>query len=188
MNQNFEKMLVEQCAPTLAGVKPASLFRIHGDSLEKLCRSAQQWNHALQPFGIRVFVLKKCQAASACMIYVYRVRWISKILSDPQNRDFLLQEGYTPTGTEGMLQQLSGRFCMEAAYPHEIGVFLGYPLEDVIGFIENHGWNYLCCGYWKVYGNPEAAQRCFAQYRSCTDYYKNSYETGTPLLNMVVAA
>ena len=36
------------------------------------------------------------------------------------------------------------------SFPHELGLLLGYPVEDVLGFIRNEGRNYLYCGYWKV--------------------------------------
>ena len=78
--------------------------------------------------------------------------------------------------------------CINAEYPHEIGIFLGYPLEDVVGFIENRGWNYTCCGYWKAYGDPAAAQKCFDRYRKCTAVYKDRYARGVPLIELVVAA
>ena len=48
---------------------------------------------------------------------------------------------------DGFLRQLSNRLCLEHDFPHEIGIFLGYPLEDVVGFIENQGKNYTCSGY-----------------------------------------
>ena len=38
-------------------------------------------------------------------------------------------------------------------FPHEMGLLLGYPLDDVTGFIEQKGKNYLYAGYWKVYTN-----------------------------------
>ena len=44
------------------------------------------------------------------------------------------------------------------AFPHEIGLFLGYPFEDVMGFIENKGENYLCSGCWKVYSCEQDAR------------------------------
>ena len=47
-----------------------------------------------------------------------------------------------------------------ADFPHEIGVFLGYPLEDVVGFIRHRGKCFTCCGCWKSYG-------CLL-YTSCT--------------------
>ncbi len=70
-----------------------------------------------------------------------------------------------------MLRQLSRRLCCEADFPHEIGVFLGYPLYDVVGFIENQGRNFTCCGCWKAYGDPDAAQQHFAQLNKCTAVY-----------------
>lgn len=187
MEHCFEKALAEQCAPTLAGVKPASLFRVGGE-ITSLRRIAKFWDCQLAPQGIRVLILKECAAAGACMVYIYRKAWLDRILSDPENLAFLQSAGYQETETTGFLQELSNRFCLEREYPHEIGVFLGYPLEDVIGFIENHGRNYTCCGHWKCYGDPTAAQACFARYRACTSAYKRMYELGIPVMRLVVAA
>ena len=77
---------------------------------------------------------------------------------------------------------------MEQDYPHEIGLFLGYPLSDVIGFIENKGWNYTCCGCWKSYGDPEKAQAYFDLCRRCTSRYCELYAGGVSVLHFVVAA
>lgn len=188
MEQYFEKMLVEQCAPTLAGVKPANLFRFGGMELETIHRFVSEWDRCLTPKGIRVVILKECRKTSACMIYVYREAWLSRILEDADNRAFLERMGYRTKDGIGMLKLLSKRFCLEQDYPHEIGVFLGYPLEDVVGFIENRGWNYTCCGLWKSYGDPVAAEACFARYRACTSEYKRMYSLGTPVIQLAVAA
>ena len=50
---------------------------------------------------------------------------------------------------------------VKQSFPHEIGVILGYPLEDVKGYMENGGQKCLLNGYWKVYNNPEEAKRKF---------------------------
>ena len=60
-------------------------------------------------------------------------------------------------------------------FPHEIGLVLGYPVEDVVGFINNQGKNYILTGYWKVYANKESAQVIF-------DHYYQSKQT---LISMV---
>ena len=52
----------------------------------------------------------------------------------------------------------------EAEFPHELGVFLGYPLEDVLGFIENQGRNFVYSGYWKVYSKKDRAIQTFQRY------------------------
>lgn len=188
MNQTFEQALIEQCAPTLAGMKPANLFRIQGASLDALCKMADHWNRLLSPLGMRVQTLKQCPKTTASIIYVYREEWVRRILTDSDTQHFLSDTGYTLTDLNGMLEQLAYRLCLDQDYPHEIGVFLGYPLEDVVGFIENQGRNFNYCGYWKVYGDPVCAQQCFARYRSCTELYKELYQAGTPILRMVVAS
>jgi len=117
------------------------------------------------------------------MIYLYREAWITRILCQPEIQDFLRRQGYRPEeGCQAMLTRLSRRLCLEEDYPHEIGVFLGYPLEDVVGFIRNRGRNYTCCGYWKAYGDPEAAQKRFDQYRRCTAACCEQFRKGTQLI------
>lgn len=188
MKQPFEQALIEQCAPTLAGLKPASLFRIQGPSLAWLVEKANAWDQLLSPLGMRVQTLRQCVKTTASIVYVYREEWVCRLLTDPDTRQFLADTGYTLTSLPGLLAQLSQRLCLDQDYPHEIGVFLGYPLEDVVGFIENQGRNFTCCGYWKVYGDPTGAQQCFARYRRCTERYKELYQHGTPILRMVVAS
>ena len=52
----------------------------------------------------------------------------------------------------------------KAEFPHEMGLLLGYPVEDVEGFVVNRGQNYLYCGYWKVYGHVEEKKALFEKY------------------------
>lgn len=54
-------------------------------------------------------------------------------------------------------------FFEKDGFPHEVGLFLGYPLDDVTGFIEQKGKNYKCCGIWKVYGNEKQTQMLFPE-------------------------
>ena len=70
---------------------------------------------------------------------------------------------------EQMLMRLAVRFGAyrdatkdaERIFPHEMGIFLGYPLGDVKGFIVHGGKNYLYSGYWKVYENVEETRKKF---------------------------
>ena len=39
-----------------------------------------------------------------------------------------------------------------------MGIFLGYPVDDVAGFINHCGNNCKACGQWKVYGDVEYAK------------------------------
>jgi hypothetical protein len=188
MKTPFERMLVEQCAPTLAGIKPASLFRFSGEAPPAVRKTVRSWDNCLRPLGIRVVVLKECPKTRAAVVYLYRETWLEKIVQETETRCFLERYGYRNFQIPAMLAVLSRRLCLEAEYPHEIGAFLGYPLEDVVGFIENKGRNFTCCGLWKCYGDPQAAQTRFARYRACTADYKRRYAHGTPVIQLVVAA
>ncbi|MDF2803134.1 MAG: hypothetical protein K0S61_3037, partial [Anaerocolumna sp.] len=52
-----------------------------------------------------------------------------------------------------------------SAFPHEVGILLGYPIKDVEAYIENNGENYILCGFWKVYHNVEEAGKIFESFR-----------------------
>ncbi len=69
-------------------------------------------------------------------------------------------------------------------YPHEIGVLLGYPLEDVIGFIESQSC--IMIGTWKVYNsNPDEAQQRFKLYKSVREYFIKEVRNGRKIATLV---
>ena len=192
MERNFETVMIEQCAPVLAGLKPAGLFRYETRDCADLARRVRSWNKQLNSKGLRVRVMKGCARTHRFLVYVYREAQLSAVLADKAVQEFLRQEGYQLPAeqeqTGALLNQLSRRLCCQAEFPHEIGVFLGYPLPDVVGFIENRGQNFTCCGCWKSYGEPAAAQRRFDQLSKCTAVYLRLFHSGTPIARLTVAA
>ena len=179
MDGSFEAALVEQCAPTLAGLKPANLFLYQpsGDR-EAVYDAAANWTRELAPYGVTVCILKECRSQPSFLIYVYRKAWLGRILSERMTLSFLRMWGYrTSGGCDELLRQLSERLCLEQEFPHEIGIF-----------IENDGRNYAFCGYWKAYFDPASAQKRSDQYRKCTSIYKQMFKNGTPILRLIVAA
>ena len=217
MERNFEIILGEQCAPTLAGLKPASLFRWQGtrhdlqgtqsalqgtrhdlqgtqSALQGTRHDLQgtqpdlidKWSRLLAAYGIGLRRMKNCPGGNACLLYLYRGRWLYRLLSAPENLSFLRRCGYDIThGCGGLLRQLERRLCTNEQFPHEIGIFLGYPLEDVEGFIANAGQNYTCLGCWKAYGDPDAAQERFQRYHSCTEIYRRNLQQALLLLHFI---
>ncbi len=74
------------------------------------------------------------------------------------------------------------------AFPHEIGVFLGYPLGDVMGFIRSGGRNCRHAGCWKVYCNEAETLRLFEKFKKCRDVYLRLWNQGRSVLQLTVAA
>ena len=180
--------LIEHAAPTLAGLKPASLFRIQPGG-EDFISQFQHCREELARRGLALTLLKGCRRTGAYLVYLYRQRGLERVLAQPEHRAFLLEMGYTPwDDLRGCLRQLASRLCLEEDFPHEIGVFLGYPLEDIRGFMAHKGKNYTLCGCWKCYGDPQQAARTFRAYQSCTRDYRRRYRRGATLGQLIVAA
>lgn len=188
VSRSFEGVLVRQCAPTLAGLKPGSIFCFKHPSLEVSRQKVRQWNECLTPLGLTVQILLERPDSDSVIVYVYRRNHLEQLLTDPACRGFLQDAGYADTDLDSLLAQLSRRLEAQPEFPHEIGVFLGYPLRDVIGFIENRGRNFTCCGFWKSYGDPAEMQVCFACYRKCIQNYVTMFEQGVPLEILAVSA
>lgn len=188
ISRTFEAVLVRQCAPTLAGMKPGSIFCFNHSPLEVSRQKVCQWNKQLAPFGLTVQILLERPGSSSVIVFVYRRDRLEQMLSDDAYQSFLAQAGYERTNLDDLLEQLAQRLRTQPEFPHEIGVFLGYPLRDVIGFIENHGRNFTCCGFWKSYGDPAEMQVCFACYRRCIQTYVAMFEQGIPIERLAVPA
>ena len=98
---------------------------------------------------------------------MYRPERLAAQLAHPQVQSLLAREGYpVDRGLEEMLDTLQLRLTC-GGFPHEIGLFLGYPPEDVEGFRLHQGRDYKLCGCWKVYSDVERAQQCFRRYERC---------------------
>lgn len=188
ISRTFEAVLVRQCAPTLAGMKPGSIFCFNHSPLEVSRQKVCQWNNQLAPFGLTVQILLERPGSNSVIVFVYRHDSLEQMLSDDAYQSFLEGAGYTGTNLDCLLEQLACRLRTQPEFPHEIGVFLGYPLRDVIGFIENRGRNFTCCGFWKSYGNPAEMQVCFACYRRCIQTYVAMFEQGIPIERLAVPA
>ena len=100
----------------------------------------------------------------------------------------MAQYGYASTDVEYALLRLKERFGVGDKFPHEIGLFLDYPLGDVVGFIENEGRNFKLAGFWKVYGDSRAASKLFAKFKKCKDVYSRLWSEGRTVLQLTVAA
>lgn len=182
---SIERSLIEHCAPTLASLKTGSLFSFLSPVTQALQSEIHAANQLLTPKGLRLCLLKSLPGRALC--YLYRESHLTAALRDQENAAFLHSCGYERLDAQSALRTLMKRLESSDAFPHEIGLFLGYPLGDVLGFIEHKGKNCLCCGLWKSYTDPCAAQQCFARCAKCTAVYRRLYESGRPLSRLAVA-
>ncbi|MFV0519975.1 MAG: DUF3793 family protein [Lachnospirales bacterium] len=180
----LEKYIIEFCSPTLASIKSGNLFMYKhiGEDIEK---NIEEINFVLKDTGVTVALLKNKNNKS--LIYVYRRKKLEKELLDFKVANFLKQNGYENTNICYMINTLKSKLIESDLFPHEIGLFLGYPIEDVLGFIEHKGKKCKCNGCWKVYCNEQQAEILFAKYNKCKKIYKNLWEQGRSITQLTVA-
>lgn len=182
----LERHLIEHCSPTLASLKTANLFNHSFSSEEELEKQLSDLNGQLGKKGITLLLLYKRR--NKALIYVFRKNRLQADLNQPGVGRFLKKYGYEHMGVDYALEMLKKRLEEEESFPHEIGIFLGYPLGDVIGFIRNGGKNCKCLGCWKVYCNECEAVKTFARYQRCRAVYSRLWESGRSVWQLTVAA
>ena len=180
-----EELFVRCCAPTLAGMKTGSMFTCVYDTREELHQDVRRLNRELGPRGLRVLPLRYHNRKA--LLYVFRPAALKRDMSDNRAQEILCEAGYGGMCCEECVRHLMKRMQASGEFPHEVGLFLSYPPEDVCGFIENHAQNYKFIGYWKVYGDEEKARRTFIRYKQCTDSYCRSLKAGRRLKDLAVA-
>lgn len=171
----MDKMLIEHCSPTLGGLKTANLFSHPYSSREELDSMICAWNKELNPKGVSLYML--CNRVERALVYVCRGSMLENDLQNSDVQEFLMEYGYRKFDPTSCIVRLQERLQNSPDFPHEIGIFLGYPLEDVKGFIDNAGQNCKCTGYWKVYCNECESAKLFTKYKKCKDIYTKLFES-----------
>lgn len=194
LGKYVEYLLASYCMPTLLKQKPACLFRANiknlgnGDHLVKVIEDE------IKHFNCETITLYSDDIM--LVLLVFHKELLSKTIFKEENRKFLQGAGYSEFSNEleKVLELLKQRYrsfiiknkanisimveekvCgekdnkMNEAFPHEIGIILGYPVMDVEEFIKNKGKNYLLCGYWKVYHDVNHATTMFERFKEARE-------------------
>ena len=176
-------------APVLLGLKPAAIFTVSKAEkarLEELlssCGKKRGGNCPLEeycggarmeetfPSDCRVFAIVTLHSGEKESILLYRKDILYAHLADRKVKRFLhsLALGYEE-GADWILH-FKKRFLEYKEegreFPHEIGIFLGYPLWDIRAFMQNPRREAKLTGYWKVYYKVEKAREQFQKYDRC---------------------
>lgn len=158
--ENIETQLALQCAPLITGLKVSNLLIISKGNEEVVKR-------ILNRTGISYYRL--IQTRTKTTFLLFRRNELEEFLSDENVRNVLMKAGYKSLQIDKILRTFSLRYEAymqgDKSFPHEMGLLLGYPVEDVVGFVENNGKNFLYSGYWKVYENQKAKVKLFDKFK-----------------------
>jgi hypothetical protein len=158
--------IVSSAAEVIAGVKPANLIRIIKRTLPCGRCMHHLWHkhseQVLEGASIRVVTLRSDQDGVSLLFY--HPELLAKRLSGRTMQSFLAGCGYPqPLTLDTALAHLQ-QLCQIKESPDEIGMFLGYPVKDVRGFIAGKGrpWSGRCL--WRVYGPPQRSLRLYQRF------------------------
>ena len=118
---------------------------------------------------------------------MYRPIKLKEDLSRKAAEEILAEKNYPVGQMEQCIVELTRRLKEQETFPHEIGLFLGYPPEDVEAFMKNGAAGAKCTGMWKVYGDVETAQCRFAQYKKCTRVYCEVFRNNHSFEKLIVS-
>ena len=169
----LQEHLVRNSAPTLAGIKSGNLFRYRYN--RGLYQELEEWNSRLNPKGVFITLLKR--DLEYVSVYVYRKEMVLREMSAKCTASFLSGLGYDCGNMDDMIDHLRMRMVSDD-FPHEVGLFLGYPLCDVLGFINNCGRDCRFCGCWKVYENEHQTKEQFIKFKECRRELLKRFDSG----------
>ena len=172
--------LALQCAPVISGIKISNLLTIPAKSLRELSAVLKKTElsfRILYPGRERLVIL------------IYRETELKEYLEREEVMAFIYKCGYETSDISKIFPVFVKRYMrymeLKQDFPHELGLFLGYPIEDVEGFIKENGKNYLYSGYWKVYKDTELKIRLFKNYEKVqTEIVRLLYE-GLDIMDII---
>ena len=178
----FEELLAYHCAPTLCKFKIANMFYVDKSLLVNIEELVQIYNKILNSKGINIRLFQSSK--SRVTVFVFSILHLGLALNQNSIQQFLSFYGYRDFSINGVFDRLEYRLDASTSYPHEIGILLGYPLEDVKGFINSDSCKMV--GAWKVYSsNLVEAKKKFTLYDSLRDFFVWEIENGTKLINLI---
>ena len=86
-----EELIVEHCAPTLAGVKTGNLFNCGYSCKEQLMKQIEEINHRFRNCDLKMTILS--YPKDRALIYLYRPTWLKTDLSKEEVVSILKERG-----------------------------------------------------------------------------------------------
>lgn len=145
INPYFLK-LTYKIGATLLGIKPAELL-----SLSFAGSESSEWENYKTCLSRNSEIgFREIKKEKRSLFFVFHSKCLNDTLSGKITLKFLQDLGYPlQYSLEKYLGHLQGKL-LDCDFPHEVGVFLGYPLKDVMGFlgylslekVKTKGWSY----------------------------------------------
>ena len=166
--ERLMKYLFIKVATVLSAVKPSVMMRYAVSDKSKRFNSyhlfTQHQNEIYETLGLDYLELKRTD--KELLVIFYDKDTLENAISNSTIQNFLDSRGYSREQTlDEKLHLLKTRFSGDSL-SNEIGVFLGYPLEQIEQLAEqNADYAYLPTSMWKVLGSATGSLNKTALFR-----------------------
>ena len=171
---SFDQIIVQSSSPTFCDIKPGNLFFVKNEDFDN--DKFEAWKESFFKRGLMASYAQISETSTA--ILVLNVCWCRKILDDVFVQAYLSEKGYHTSSVFDFVEELFSRMIENEGFPHEVGLILGYPVEDVIEFENHQGHDCKYCGCWKSYSDVDKARDCHCRFTECSRLCKKWYDEG----------
>lgn len=164
----FIEWLATELAPTIIGSKPATVLSFRDSAFQAALTIWRQHGcDALKKTLVQFLPLR--YGPNLETVLFYQTDALQQCITDDQHKSFLRELGYpVDESLDICLALLRERFSHSC--PHEVGVLLGIPLKDVLGFMDRTDLPLTCRKEWCVYGNPDASLAAMGRFADDKSY------------------
>ena len=158
-NSIYIKRILEMIGAVILGSKPAEIINVPGSNEDKKIKLSQIESFFSHCSRITYRIITTHDGGKRVLFI--NEKSMEKVLSNKRCVNFLKFVGYSSDyELNEYMDELVFRLQSEE-FPHEIGVFLGYPLKDVLGFM-GYGKNELVeIRNWRIYGDKEVSYEVY---------------------------
>ena len=154
-NSIYIKRILEMIGAVILGSKPAEIINVPGNDDVKKEKLTQIESFFSNCSKIKYRIITTHDGGKRVLFI--NEKSMEQVLSNKKCVNFLKFVGYPyEYKLSTYMNELVVRLQSEE-FPHEIGIFLGYPLKDVLGFMGYGKYKFCKTRYWKVYGDESVS-------------------------------
>lgn len=178
-----ETFLIFNLSLVIAGVKPAVTLTIKKENYKLYNNWGTLGNYFIKNLNLEYIELRETEKSIVALVYDKNL--LKKHLKTKDSIEFLNNLGYPYYSSVSdyvliLKERYNNYHC-----PHELGLFLGIPIKDVIDFMQCTTKKCLMCKYWKVYNDSAEAEITFNTYDKIKEYTMKNILNGKSLNNLI---
>ncbi|MEG2869236.1 MAG: DUF3793 family protein [Terrisporobacter sp.] len=185
INSSYIKWLLEVLGPVILGSKPCEILNISSKDLKREEKIREIKNFFNSCSRIKYEVIK-IEDDSSRILFINEEA-LDAVLINKKCMNFLKFLGYPKNYEISTYTQILINKLKTKEFPHEIGIFLGYPLKDVVGFMGYGNYTLSKIKYWKVYGDTEISDKVYNEFLNHREKMRSILELNTlDIIKLVV--